>query len=444
VGDEVFAHDVAEGVLQLHGLDEEVVLRVDAGSAVGSFEVEAEPLLNAEAAQTGRASREIHEEDQVEGERCGENGVAAEEVHLELHRVAEPTEDVDVVPALFVVAAGWVIVDAYLVVEVLVEIGVELGLEDYVEDAELGLFLGLEGLGVVEDFAVAVAEDVGGVPAADAEHAGLEGGRENCLDKGLASLEVLAADGCVHLAGELVKRGDVDGEVWCAVGEGDAFFERGPGVHHRRRDAGVVVDEALFEGFEGLVDGGLLKEDLGGAAPDHDLAVGLGLELGDVVANLVGEVALVLAGLDFLAGKSLDVVLVKDGGHRLDGLEEGADLFKLVAVKNLGGLRRVIKVTAEDVPAGEDNVVEIGDRGEIFDERATAGGTFAEANMAHLRYGTDWLGEAAANCFYAGDEGGGDSSHTGNHDAEFSSCRLDGCRGLRSGCWLSGWGCRHS
>ncbi len=114
-------------------------------------------------------------------------------------------------------------------------------------------------------------------------------------------LKSLPQMGAFILLGELVERGDVDGEVGCAVGEGDAFLERGPGVHHRGRDAGVVVDEALLEGFEGLVDGGLLEEDLGGAAPDHDLAVGLGLELGDVVADLVGEVALVLAGLDFLA-----------------------------------------------------------------------------------------------------------------------------------------------
>ena len=67
---------------------------------------------------------------EVERERSGEDGVAAEEVDLELHGVAEPAEDVDVVPAFFVVAAGRVIVDADLVVEVLVEIGVELGLED--------------------------------------------------------------------------------------------------------------------------------------------------------------------------------------------------------------------------------------------------------------------------------------------------------------------------
>ena len=51
MGDEVFAHDVAEGVFELHRLNEEVVLGIDAGGAVGSFEVEAEPLLNTEAAQ---------------------------------------------------------------------------------------------------------------------------------------------------------------------------------------------------------------------------------------------------------------------------------------------------------------------------------------------------------------------------------------------------------
>jgi hypothetical protein len=55
------------------------------------------------------------------------------------------------------------------VIDVLVEVGVKLGLEDVLQHAELRLFLGLEGLGIVEDFAVAVAEDVGGVPAADAQ-----------------------------------------------------------------------------------------------------------------------------------------------------------------------------------------------------------------------------------------------------------------------------------
>ena len=83
-----------------------------------------------------------------------------------------------------------------------------------------------------------------------------------------------------------------------------------------------------------------------------------GLELGDVVANLVGEVAFVLAGLLLLRGEPLDVVLVEGGGHRLDGFEERANLFQLVAVEHLRGLRGVVEVAAEDVPAGEDEVVE--------------------------------------------------------------------------------------
>jgi len=417
VGDEVFAHDVAEGVLKLHRLDEEVMLGVDAGGAVGSFEVKTEPLLNAEAAQAGRAGGEIHKENEIEGERRGEDGVTTKEVHFELHRVAKPAEDVDVVPALFVVTAGRVIVDADLVVEVLVEVGVELGLEDDIEDAELGFFLGLEGLGIVEDLAVAVAEYVGGVPAADAEHASLEGGGEDSFDEGLAGLEVLAADGCVHLAGELVEGWDVDGEVGRAVGEGNAFFECGPGVHHRRGDAGVVVDEALLEGFESFVDGSLLEEDFGGAAPDHDLAVGFGFERGDVVADLVGEVALVLAGLHLFRCEALDVVLVEDGRHGLDGFEVGTDLLELIAIEDLGGFGGVVEIAAEDVPAGEDDVVEIGDGGELFDEGAAVFGALAEADVAHLRERADGLGEAAADCLYAGDECGGDGSHAGNHDA---------------------------
>jgi hypothetical protein len=439
VGDEFFAHDVAEGVFELHGLDEEVVLGVDAGGGVGVLEVEAEPFLDAEAAQAWGAGCEVHEEAEIEGERRGEDGVAAEEVYLELHGVAEPAEDVDVVPTLFVIATGRVVVDADLVVEVLVEVGVQLGLEDVLEDAELGDFLGLEGVGIVEDFAVAVAEDVGGVPAGDAEHAGLEGRGEDGLDEGLAGLVVLAGDGGVHLAGELVERGDVYGEVGSAVDEGDAFLERGPGVEHGGGDAGIIVDEAFFKGFEGLVDSGLFEIDLGGAAPDHDLAVGFGFELGDVVADLVGEVALVLAGLDLLSGEALDVVLVEDGGHGLDGFEEGAHLLKLVAVEDACGLGGVVEVAAEDVPSGEDEVIERGDGNEVLDEGAALVGALAEADGTHLGDGADGLGEAVADGFYAGDEGGCYGSHAWDHDAKFSCCGLDAGRFLRGGA-----GCRHA
>ncbi len=67
--------------------------------------------------------------------------------------------------------------------------------------------------------------------------------------------------------------------------------------------------------------------------------------------------------LIFFGGEAFDVVLVEDGGHGLDGFEEGTNLFELVAVEDLRGLGGVVEVAAEDVPAGEDDVVELGDGG---------------------------------------------------------------------------------
>ena len=157
------------------------MLRVDRGGVLRALEVEREPLLD--AAHPGPVG-EVEEEREVEDERRGEDRIAAEEVDLQLHRVAHPAEEVDAVPALLVVATGRVVVDPHLVVSIAIEFGVEIGLEDMFEDAELRLLLGLEALRVVEDLAVAVAEDVGGIPAVEAEHARLQHRREDRLDAG--------------------------------------------------------------------------------------------------------------------------------------------------------------------------------------------------------------------------------------------------------------------
>src|SRR5207247_378594 len=61
---------------------------------------------------------------------CGEDGIAAQEVDLDLHRIAEPSEDVDVVPSFLVVAAGRIVVDPHLVEHVAVQLGILVRLED--------------------------------------------------------------------------------------------------------------------------------------------------------------------------------------------------------------------------------------------------------------------------------------------------------------------------
>src|SRR5258708_39946746 len=91
VRDELFPPQMAERVLELHELDEEVVLGVEAGGVHRALEVEGEPFLDA---AHPRPPREVEEEGEVQHERGGQDGVAAEEVHLDLHGVAHPAEDV--------------------------------------------------------------------------------------------------------------------------------------------------------------------------------------------------------------------------------------------------------------------------------------------------------------------------------------------------------------
>src|ERR1700687_1017014 len=150
-----------QGVFQFHQLNEEIVLWVQSRSGHRRLEVKAKPLLNAQAAQRGTALRQVEEQDKIEDNRRGENRIAAEEVYLDLHGIAEPSEDVNVVPTFFVVAARRVIVDTNLVEDISVEFGIERGLQDVFEHTELRFFLGLERAGIVEHFSVAVAQDVG-------------------------------------------------------------------------------------------------------------------------------------------------------------------------------------------------------------------------------------------------------------------------------------------
>ena len=85
MGDELFAHHVPEGVFHFGFLNENVVFRVEARFGLWAFEVETEPFLDAvEASALGQ----VGEKDQVKGDGGGENGVAAQEVNLNLHGVA--------------------------------------------------------------------------------------------------------------------------------------------------------------------------------------------------------------------------------------------------------------------------------------------------------------------------------------------------------------------
>src|SRR5579883_1096091 len=117
VSNQLLALHPAEGILQFHELNEDIVLGIEPLSRHRRLEVEGKPLLNA---SHSRALRQIHKQHQIQNERRRKNRVTAQKIDLDLHRVAEPPENVDVIPTLLRIATGRVVVDTDLVVDVLV------------------------------------------------------------------------------------------------------------------------------------------------------------------------------------------------------------------------------------------------------------------------------------------------------------------------------------
>ena len=170
---------------------------------------------------------------------------------------------------------------------------------------------------------------------------------------------------------QLQQRRNVGAQVRRGIRVRDAFLDRRVRVDHARRDVVVVRLEPLFERGQRRVRGRFGQEDLGAAAPDHHeaIAAAVSLEAAHVLAQLVGEVALVLALLDVRSVEPLDVAPIEHRGHRLDRFELGTDLLEQRPFENAGSLRRLVGVVFEDVPAAEHDVVERRERNEILDER---------------------------------------------------------------------------
>ena len=155
----ITAH-LADGVLEHHVLLEEVVNGNLVLSVVvhRALEEEAQEALSAIAAG---ATSQVDEQTQVKAQGCCKDRVAAQEVDLDLHGIAHPAKDVNVVPALLVVVAGRVVVDAYLVEVVVVQVWLIVSNEDGLEGRELADLLGAEVGGLIEHETVTVTQDVG-------------------------------------------------------------------------------------------------------------------------------------------------------------------------------------------------------------------------------------------------------------------------------------------
>ena len=81
--------------------------------------------------------------------------------------------------------------------------------------------------------------------------------------------------------------------------------------------------------------------------------------------------------------------MIEDGLQRLDGAEPALHFVEQIALQHAGVARGGVHVVLEDVPAGEDEVVQAGERKELFDLGRAAVGALAQADGAHLRERAD-------------------------------------------------------
>ena len=423
VCDEVFAHDVTEGVFHLCLLNEEVVFGVEAFADLRALEVEGEPFLDAVEVC---ALCEVHEECKVEGDGSGEDGVTAEEVDFDLHGVSEPAEDIDVIPAFFGIATGGIIFDTDFVIVVSVEFGECFGIEDMFGDGEFGDFFCLERTGIVEDFAVAVAEDVGGIPAVQAEAASTEARAEDGFHECLTGFEVFTGDGNFVFEGEFDDGRAVNGEVGGAIDVRNVALECSVSVDHGRGDAGIVFFEGFFESFDGFMNVFNGCVDFCGTAPEDDSAIATVIfdEVFDIIHERHSEI--VFGGCGFLVFhfEVFAIFVHEHGVHRLDGFEFFTDGIEVFVIENFGTFADFVSVFAVDIPSAEDDIFEFGKGDEILNNGVSVVGTFAEANASHLCDGADGETISGDDIINASDHGGGDSTETGNKDSQFSICRF--------------------
>jgi hypothetical protein len=182
--------------------------------------------------------------------------------------------------------------------------------------------------------------------------------------------------------------------------------------------------------------GGRCDEHFRRGAPDHH-ATGhavLRLEVADVLAQLLRQVTLVLAGLDVLPLEPLHVMLVEHRRHRLDLLEEVLDRdHVLVLVEHAAVESRLVGIIRHGIPGPELQLVERIERREVLDQRSAALAPLAETDRHELRERTSGRGDAAPSQLHAGDEGRGHCAESDTQYPELAVSWLD----------LAGLGIRH-
>ncbi len=124
----------------------------------------------------------------------------------------------------------------------------------------------------------------------------------------------------------------------------------------------------------------------------------------------MGEFKFVLARFDVRAAESLHIVLIEDGLHGFDLAQRLFELAEQFLFEHAGVQCSVVCGVGENIPGAEDEIFELGQWHEVFDQRHAILGSFPETNRSHLRETTDGLRITFLDGLNTGDERGADGA----------------------------------
>ena len=121
----------------------------------------------------------------------------------------------------------------------------------------------------------------------------------------------------------------------------------------------------------------------------------------------------------------LDVVVIEHRLHGRDGAEPALHFVEEVAFEHASFAGGRVHVVFENIPAGEDQIVEPGERNELLDFGRPAVGALSQTDGSHLGERADGVRDSLAHRFDARNKRRRDRAHAGDHYAQLALGRLD-------------------
>ena len=149
---------------------------------------------------------------------------------------------------------------------------------------------------------------------------------------------------------------------------------------------------------------------------DQTITVVGGFELLDVFHQLHGQVHLGCTGLDVRAVEALDVGLLKNCRHWLDGNEFFLEFRQQALFQHASTQCGFIGVVRENIPAAESDVVHAGDWNVVLNLRRIVIATLTNANGTHLSERANRLAQSTARRNYPCHERGRYRAHAWHQD----------------------------